>query len=112
MFIAVVVGCLLAFLLLCWLMWDEISRVVRWQRKQHDRISKLEVHESEQDNLLMAHDSRLDRQHAQLKMVKSDVKELGKDVGWSDDLTKTQLNKTQVMFPQSKPDDEPPDDAA
>lgn len=112
MFIAVVVTSLGAFVLLCWLMWDEISRVVRWQRKQHDRISKLEVHEKDQDHLLMAHDSRLDRQHAQLRMVKSDLKELGKDVGWADDNTKTQLAQTHIMFPQAEPEDEPPDDAA
>jgi len=103
MFIAVVVGCLIAFVILCWIMWDEIERVVRWQRKQHDRISKLEVHERDQDNMLMSHDSRLDRQHTSLRMIRGDLKELGKDVGWGDDRTKTKA---------LPPDDEPPPDAA
>lgn len=105
MFLAVVAGCLLAFMILCWVMWDEIERVVRWQRKQHDRISKLEVHE-------MTQDSKLDRQQAQLKMVKRDIEELGKDVGWDDNKTKTQSAKTRAMFPPELPDDEPPDEAA
>lgn len=105
MFLAVVFTCLAAFLLLCWLMSDKIAQVVRWATKAHERISVLEDSD-------LAQNSRLDRQHAQIRMVKQDLRELGKDVGWGDDKTKTQLAKTQVMFPQAKPDDEPPDDAA
>lgn len=113
MFIAsIVVGCLVAFAILCWLMWDEIETVVRWQRGQHDRISKLEVHEHDQDNMILSQESRIDRQQAQLKMVKQDIKVLGKDIGWSDDNTKTQLHKTKAMFPQPDPEDDPPDEAA
>lgn len=105
MFLAAAALCLAAFALLCWMMWDEITRVVRWQRKQHDRISKLEVHEKDQDSLLIRHD-------AQMGMIRRDVSAIGKDVGWSDDRTKTKALTTQKMFPEAKPDDEPPDDAA
>jgi len=104
MFLAVVIGCLLAFTFLCLWLTGYVDRVVRWQRSQHDRISKLEVHERDQDNMLMSHDSRLDRQHGQLRMIRKDVQTLGKDVGWADDNTKTQALPT--------PKDEPPDDAA
>ena len=107
MFLAVVLTCLACFILLCWMMWDEISKVVRWQHKQHDRISKLEAHDGEQDKMLISHDSRLDRQHSQLKMVKKDIRELGKDVGWGDEKARTQLLKAATK----PPDDEPPEAA-
>lgn len=101
MSIAVVLTCLALFIFLCLYLTGYVDRVVRWQRNQHERISVLEQHE-------MSQDSRLDRQHAVLKMVKKDIRELGKDVGWADDRAKTQVNKTLVMPPK----DEPPDDAA
>lgn len=104
MFLTVVVTCLCLFVFLCLYLTGYVDRVVRWQKSQHDRISKLEVHERDQDNMLMSHDSRLDRQHGQLQMIRKDVRELGKDVGWGDDMTKTQLAKTQVMFPK-EPDE-------
>ena len=99
---------------------DELRKVLGQIRKHHERISVLEEtdfkHQGRIDKLAgtdAAHESRLDRQHAVIHMLKADVKELGKDVGWSDDMTKTQLAKTQVMFPEAKRDDEPPpDDAA
>lgn len=96
-----VLAALALFILLCLYLTGYVDRVVRWQKHQHERISVLEEHEVSQD-------SRLDRQHAVLKMVKKDLQTLGRDVGWGDDNTKTQLNRTLVMPPK----DEPPDDAA
>lgn len=104
MFLAAVFACLALFIFLCLYLTGYIDKVVAWQKKQHERISVLDERISTLEDHEVSQDSRLDRQHAQLKMVKKDVRELGKDVGWGDDLTKTQLNKTVV-----KP---PPDDAA
>jgi hypothetical protein len=97
---AIVLTVLAAIVTPCWIMWDEIRKVVASLRKHHDRISKLEVHETKQDGMLISHDAEIDRQHAQLTMARRDIKELGKDVGWGDDDTKTLVSK------------KPPDDAA
>lgn len=101
MAVAIALGCLAGIIFLCAWLTGYVDKVVSWQRKQHDRISTLEVNDYRQD-------TKLDKHTAQLHMLKRDVKTLGKDVGWGDDLSKTQLAKTQVMPPK----DEPPDDAA
>lgn len=84
MIVAVILGSLAAFIFFCAYLFGYVDKVVLWQRKQHDRISKIEEHDHAQD-------SRLDRQQAQLQMVKRDLKGLGRDVGWSDDAAKTQI---------------------
>lgn len=108
-FFAVVALCLGAFMVLCWLLWEDITRVVSSMRKHDDRISKLEVNDYNQDVRLDAH-----RKH--LIKVKKDIRELGHDVGWDDSGRSTQvMESTQIsdlVSRTKKPDDEPPDDAA
>jgi len=109
-FLLVVGGCLLAFMLLCWQLWDEISKVIKWLRNHHDRISSLEVKDYQQD-------ARLDMHRKVLIQAKKDIKALGKDVGWDDNNRATQVMETQsvlelVKKTKNEPPDEPPPDAA
>lgn len=94
MFLVIVALCLAAFVVLCWMMSDQIARIMRWQKKSHERISKLEIHEHKQD-------ARLDKQQTIIQMVRKDVHLLGKDLGWSDNGTKTQKYET----PKKPPDE-------
>jgi hypothetical protein len=90
--VAVVLCCLALFILLCKSLEDTISRVIAWatawQRRTDERISTLEDHD-------YAQDARLDKQQDTLKSVKGELKEMGKDVGWSDDNRKTQVMKLE-----------------
>lgn len=109
-FFGVVALCLGAFTLLCWVMWDDMAKLIRVIRKQHDRISKLEVND-------YAQDARLDAHRKHLIKIKHDVRELGKDVGWDDSGRSTQVmgaSQISELVPKTKkpPDDEPPPTAA
>lgn len=86
--VAVVLCCLGLFILLCKHLEDVVHRVVKWQRKSHERISTLEVND-------FAQDARLDNQQKHIKRLREDVKEMGKDIGWTDDDRKTQVMKTK-----------------
>lgn len=109
-FFGVVALCLGAFMLLCWVMWEDMTRMFRSIRKHHDRISKLEVND-------YAKDARLDAHRKHLIKIKQDIRELGKDVGWDDSGRSTQvMEATQISQLANKskkpPDDEPPPTAA
>lgn len=108
-FAVVVGGCLVAFVALCWLMWDDVAKVIKWLRKHEERISTLEVKDYNQD-------ARLDYHLKHLIKAKRDIKQLGKDVGWDDSKHGTQVMDAQsaleLVSKSKKPPDEPPPNAA
>lgn len=99
----IILCCVGLFVILCKQLESRVDRVVDFSRKTHERISRIELHENEQDQHLYAHDSRLDRQQKIVTRLQQDVGEMGKDIGWKDD-----DRKTQVMRQKNKD----PDDAA
>ncbi len=102
-FFGVVALCLGSFTLLCWLMWEDMTKLARFIRKQDDRISKLEVNEFSQD-------ARLDAHRKHLIKIKHDVRELGKDVGWDDSGRSTQVMDASQIRDLATKSKEPPDD--
>jgi hypothetical protein len=90
---AVVLAALTLFVILCKHLEDLVNKVIVWLKKADERISTLEVHEDNQDARLDAQGHRLDRQGDTLRSVKTELKEMGKDVGWNDDNRKTQVLK-------------------
>ena len=100
---AIILCCVGLFVILCRQLESRVDKIVDFSRQTHERISRIEDHENEQDQHLYAHDSRIDRTQKELKQLKKDVNEMGKDIGWSDD-----DRKTQVMKQKNKD----PDDAA
>lgn len=95
--LAIVLCCLGLFVILCKQLEERVDKVVGYQRKTFDRISQIEVHEHKQD-------ARLDRQQGLIQNLRTDVNEMGKDIGWKDDDRKTRVMK------QKSPTE--PDDAA
>ena len=108
-FVIVVGGCLVEFVVLCWLMWDDMGRVIKWLRKHEERISELEVKDYNKT-------ARLDYQLKHLIRAKKDIKQLGKDVGWDDSKHGTQVmdfqSAVELANKSKKPPDEPPPNAA
>ena len=82
----VVVCCVVLFIILCKNLEDTVNRVSSYQRKTHERISQIEQHE-------YAQDARLDRHQKVIKDIRSDVTEMGKDIGWKDDDRRTRVMK-------------------
>lgn len=82
----VVVCCIVLFIILCKNLEDTVNRVSNYQRKTHERISQIEQHE-------YAQDARLDRHQKVISNIRSDVNEMGKDIGWKDDDRKTRVMK-------------------
>ena len=82
----VVVCCVVLFIILCKNLEDTVNRVSSYQRKTHERISQIEQHE-------YAQDARLDRHQKVIKDIRSDVNEMGKDIGWKDDDRRTRVMK-------------------
>lgn len=69
-----------------------VDWVLRFQRKNHERISALEVGEVTQD--IRIHDQgKAIEEQAKL------IKDLGKDVGWEDDKRETEVIKVDVEVP-------------
>jgi hypothetical protein len=96
MIIIAVVVCLLGvFLLFCAYLEDRVDSVLGKQRDANTRIIGLEVKDFSQD-------VRLDQHQLFLKHLRKDVHDLGSDVGWADDLTKTQA------LPETPDDDDTP----
>lgn len=108
-FIAVVLGCLGAFILLCRWLANYVDGVVTKQTHQEERISSLEVKD-------YAQDARLDAHRKAIIQAKKDIKALGKDVGWDDSNRATQVMDTKQVVELTKkmkePPDEPPPNAA
>lgn len=82
----VVVVCVVLFIILCKNLEDTVNRVSSYQRKTHERISQIEQHE-------YAQDARLDRHQKAIGLIRADVNEMGKDIGWKDDDRKTRVMK-------------------
>lgn len=108
-FLAVVFGCLAAFIFLCRWLANHVDGVAAKQVTHEDRISSLEVKD-------YAQDARLDMHRKHLIQAKKDIKALGKDLGWDDSNRATQVMETQHVVDLTKkmkePPDEPPPNAA
>lgn len=98
--LAVVIVCLALFLILCWSLEDTVNAVLARQRKHHERISTLEAHEFGQDALLDRHGKAItgiskavSSQSQKITTLTGDVKEIEEDIGWEDDMRRTQLMK-------------------
>lgn len=94
----IVVAVILVTLAVCLALINKLKgsfgAMVKWLRHTEDRVSSLEVKD-------YAQDVRLDNHQKSLSKLKTDVKELGADVGWDDD-----LRKTQVIRDNTPPDDD------
>ncbi len=66
---------------------DKIRSLIGWQRHSEKRIGGLEIKD-------YAQDLRLDSQQKRINHLRSEVDELGRDVGWTDDNRSTQVLKT------------------
>lgn len=97
--IVILLCCIGLFVILCRQLEARVDRVVDYQRKTHERISQMELKENEQDQHLYAHDSRLNRQQKIVLRLQGDVREMGKDIGWSDDDRKTRVMKQKNTDP-------------
>lgn len=76
-----------------------LDGLVRWTRHLHDRISGLEVK-------TYAQDVRLEDQRMIIKRLLREVRELGHDVGWFDDMHRTEVIRPPPLPPTD--DDNPP----
>lgn len=95
MTLALIFVALAGLLILYKLLEGSVRRLLGWQKKAEERISSLEVDTFKQT-------ARLDRHTSFMKRIRRDVNVLGHDVGWQDDLHKTQtIEKT----PPDKPEE-------
>jgi hypothetical protein len=91
---AVVVCLLVVFLLFCAYLENRVDTVLGKQRDVNTRIVGLEVKDFSQD-------VRLDQHQLFIKHLRKDVHDLGSDVGWADDQSKT------TVLPETPDDDTP-----
>jgi hypothetical protein len=98
--LAVVLVCLALFIILCYSLEDTVNGVLARQRKHHERISTLEANEYTQDVLLDRHGKAItgiskavSHQSQKITTLTGDVKEIEEDIGWEDDMRRTQLMK-------------------
>jgi len=91
--VAIVLVCVGLFILFCKTLEDDVGKVVEYQRQTHERISVVHDRVSTIEQHEYAQDARLDHQQKQLKGLREDVSEMGKDIGWKDDNRKTQVMK-------------------
>jgi len=92
--VAIVFVCLALLFVVIKKLDDRSRGQVGWNKHADDRISSLEVKD-------YAQDIRLDNHQKSLKTLKDDVKDLGADVGWDDE-----MRKTQVLRDSTPPDDD------
>lgn len=83
-----IIGALVLILVLVWLSERKLNWMMRFQRQTHERISALEVNEVTQDIKI--------HEHGKL------IKDLGKDVGWSDDERLTEVIKVDIKPPDKE----------
>jgi hypothetical protein len=93
-----------------------VMPLLRRQRRHHERISALEVHEVTQDIKLHDQSTAIHDQGVVLHEIRGEVRTLGNDIGWDDDKRNTEVidiheRETPVECPPL-PDDEPPPEAA
>lgn len=74
----------------------KIRSVTGWQKHTEERISTLESNDFQREGQLSRHTTFI-------KKMRRDLNTLGRDVGWSDDLHKTQTLEKKP----DKPDDNP-----
>lgn len=72
---------------------QRVDAVIRWIRHTDDRVSSLEVKDYGQDFRMDDHDKKLDTHDQRFQRVNVELKELGKDIGWSDNNRKTEVVK-------------------
>ena len=80
-----------------------VDSVRRWHRKTHERISHLEVNDVTQD-------IQLDQHKTTITNLQGEVKQLGRDVGWSDDKQSTEEIDIVVSEDLLKKSKNPPDE--
>lgn len=90
----VVICCVCLFIILCKNLEETVDRVSSYQKQTHERISQIEQHE-------YAQDARLDKHQKVINAIRSDVNEMGKDIGWKDDDRKTRVMKTKDSSDES-----------
>ncbi len=101
MTIGIIALCVLVLVLILYrLLEHRVSVLLRRSRYNDDRISSLEVKDYGQDNRMDGHDKTLDVHDDRFRRLHNEVKELGRDVGWDDDMRRTDIHKI----------DTPPDD--
>lgn len=101
-FVAVTFVCLALLFLLFKTFEDRFRTMIKWQRHTHERLSGLEIKDYAQDLRLDAQQDHIKGQHERINHLRSEVDELGRDVGWTDD-----NRGTQVLKPKLPPDDTP-----
>lgn len=84
MTLAIIFLVLAGLLTLYKLLGGTVRKLLWWQKQTEERISTLEVG-------TFKNTARLDRHTSFLKRIRRDVNVLGHDVGWQDDLHKTQI---------------------
>ncbi len=85
-FAIIVLLVLTVFVLIFKALEDKMVKIGKRQRDSETRISGLEIKDFSQD-------VRLDAQQRHIIELKTDVNELGKDLGWVDDKRRTQVLK-------------------
>lgn len=69
---------------------EKILSVIRWQKKAEERISTVESRMLKVEDLEFKHEAKHSRVVSFIKRLRRDVNAVLRDVGWSDDLHKTQ----------------------
>lgn len=96
-----VLSALVGVLILYRLLEKRVTRILAWARQTDERISTL----SDRTGLLEvkdhARDAALHRQAGWLQRMRRDVRSLGRDIGWVDDLHNTQVLKKKTNTPSN-----------
>ena len=100
-FAALILCGLVLVIILYRLLETRVNKLFRSLRHTDDRVSSLEIKDFGQDFRMDAHDKRLETHDRRFQRLNVEVKELGRDIGWSDD-----QRKTDVIKPKTPPDDD------
>jgi len=93
-----------------------VMPLFRRQRKHHERISALEVHEVTQDIKIHDQSGAIHDQGVIIVEIRNEVRDLGNDLGWTDDMRNTEVIEIpedihERQTPVADPDDPPPEAA-